>query len=155
MRFLFITILGIVVAVVMVAGYNASGCAAAAADDEEVGQAQRGSSIQYEKYSKEKMDRYLKNEKMVLVVVRSKYSFWSQDLLDKSSVRESQLQGKLAILDLVWEWGSRKVDAGPYFDEFGFSKEAFVVFHNPQSRSREMIRSDMLMNEGLPNLWLN
>lgn len=83
--------------------------------------------ITFDKYSVESYKKSIASGKTTVVVVRSGLSIWSTKLLDSPDVRKRFHEGTLSVFDLVWSWDSDPAIAKPFFDRFGFSKEAFVV----------------------------
>ncbi len=93
--------------------------------------------IKFEKYSEDAVANHLEQGKPVVVVVRSKYSLWSPELLQIEQLDEDIRGGELAAMELVWSWDEETIEVKPIFEEFGRTKEAFLVkFSSDGSKRR-------------------
>lgn len=86
-------------------------------------------AISWQAYSRSLIDRQLDAGKDVLVVIRSNHSLWSNDWPNKNDeLKRLVFKRKLACLELVYDWEDPSL-ATPFFDEFGYQKEAFAVLY--------------------------
>ncbi|GAA5497529.1 hypothetical protein Rhal01_03725 [Rubritalea halochordaticola] len=87
--------------------------------------------LRFKPFSHDALKESLDNKTKVLVVIRSNLSFWSPNWVNIKRFRQEQHEGSLVAFEMIWDWNEDNNDAMYFFDEFGFSKDAFLVLFDP------------------------
>jgi len=86
------------------------------------------------KYSERKLNSYLDKGYKVLVLVKSKYSTYSESYIDKYATSNN-----FVVLVHEWDWDKIKQQDENIFSKHGFTKEAYALLFDPTKDSEEYL----------------
>ena len=84
-------------------------------------------SVNWEPYTPEAVEETLAEDKIAVVLLRSKYTVWGMEFIDTKLLRRVYWNRKVEFFDLVWKWEKSDRLELPFFEEFGFTKGPLIV----------------------------